>query len=118
MHPVYTEEFGGGEVSSLSSDKAKTKIEPTYDAKQHNRSGSQRCEDYAWRRLVIRCSAARRPYKKRYYFQQRIVSEVKMYEVSHAAVVVDEDKTKIKIINSRWCQCVGEEIGPNRMMDI
>ena len=105
MHPVYTEEFGGGEVSSLSSDKAKTKIEPTYDAKQHNRSGSQRCEDYAWRRLVIRCSAARRPYKKRYYFQQRIVSEVEVYEVSHAVPVVDEDKTN-QTKNSQWCQCV------------
>ena len=41
-----------------------------------------------------------------------------MYEVSHAAVVVDEDKTKIKIINSQWCQCVGEKIGQDRMMDI
>ena len=38
-------------------------------------------------------------------------------DVSHAAVVVDEDKTKIKI-NSRWCQCVRERIGPDRMMDV
>ena len=67
--------------------------------------------------LVIRCSAARRPHEKRYNFQKRIVSEVEMCEVSHAAVVVDEDKTKIKI-NSRWCQCVRERIGPDRMMDV
>ena len=63
--------------------------------------------------LVIRCSAARRPHKERYYFQQRIVSEVTQYEdVSHAAVVVDEDKTseaEDKIKNSRWCQCAQRE---------
>ena len=116
MHPAYTKELGGGRVSSVQI-KYEIENEPTNDAMQ-NLSESQRCEDYAWRRLVIRCSAARRPYKEWCYFQQRIVSEVEMYEVSHAAVVVDEDKTKIKIINSRWCQCVGEKIGPDRMMDI
>ena len=62
--------------------------------------------------LVIRCSAARRPHEKRYNFQKRIVSEVEMCEVSHAAVVVDEDKTseaEDKIKNSRWCQCAQRE---------
>ena len=110
MHPVNTEELGGGGVSVQI--KYKTKNEPTNDAKQ-NQSESQRCEDCAWRRLVIRCSAARRPYKKRYYFQQRIVSEVEVYEVSHAAVVVDEDKIKfVFTFNIKWlrvaswkCQC-------------
>ena len=77
MHPAYTKELGGGRVSSVQI-KNEIENEPTNDAMQ-NLSESQRCEDYAWRRLVIRCSAARRPYKKRYYFQQRIVSEVEVY---------------------------------------
>ena len=102
MHPVNTEELGGGGVSVQI--KYKTKNEPTNDAKQ-NRSESQRCKDCAWRRLVIRYSAARRPYEERCNFQQRIVSEVEVYEVSHAVPVVDEDKTN-QTNNSQWCQCV------------
>ena len=102
MHPVNTEEFGGGGVSV--PDKLTNQNEPTNDAKQ-NRSESQRCKDCAWRRLVIRYSAARRPYEERCNFQQRIVSDVEVYEVSHAVPVVDEDKTN-QTNNSQWCQCV------------
>ena len=59
--------------------------------------------------LVIRCSAARRPHEKRYNFQKRIVSEVEMCEVSHAAVVVDEDKFQSNSFQ-KWFQFVQMEV--------
>ena len=49
----------------------------------------------------IRCSAMRRPNNYRYYVINKIGSDV----VSHAAVVVDEDKTKTNSY-SRWLQFV------------
>ena len=42
------------------------------DEKQLNPSTSQRCSDYAWRRLYFRYSAARRPYKILHRFYTRV----------------------------------------------
>ena len=69
------------------------------------------CRGFAWRRLPvsIRCSAARR----RPQYEIIITRKVTQWkDVSHAAIVVDEDKTieaEDKIKNSRWCQCVQRE---------
>ena len=46
------------------------------DARQLSPSTSQRCRDYAWRRLNIRRSAARRPNKFQYRFQTRVAIAV------------------------------------------
>ena len=46
------------------------------NVKQQNPSTSQRCRDYAWRRLNIRRSAARRPNKFQYRFQTRVAIAV------------------------------------------
>ena len=40
--------------------------------KQHNPSYCQRCQDFAWRRLVFRHSAARGPYMFQYRFYTRV----------------------------------------------
>ena len=52
------------------------KFEPTTDARQLSPSTSQRCRDYAWRRLNIRRSAARRPNMFQYRFQTRVAIAV------------------------------------------
>ena len=67
-HPANTEEDGGG-ISQLVS---KCKIEPTKDAMQHNPSQCQRCNDFAWRRLVVRHSANRGPSMIQYRFYTRV----------------------------------------------
>ena len=46
------------------------------DARQLIPSTSQRCRDYAWRRLDTRRSAARRPNKSQYRFQTRVAIAV------------------------------------------
>ena len=46
------------------------------NAKQQNPSTSQRCRDYAWRRLDTRRSAAKRPNKFQYRFQTRVAIAV------------------------------------------
>ena len=79
----------------------------------------QHCRRFAWRRLRVinRCSAARRP-------QYEIVSMVTQYEedVSHAAVVVDEDKIPVRVYSQHQVvsvrQVVGSVKGPDiEMMD-
>ena len=75
-HPANTEEDGGG-ISQLVS---KCKIEPTKDAMQHNPSQCQRCRDFAWRRLVVRRSATRRPTMFQYRFYIRVaISKIIVY---------------------------------------
>ena len=70
------------------------------------------CRGFAWRRLPvsIRCSAARR----RPQYEIIITRKVTQWkDVSHAAVVVDEDKIKFVLtFNIKWlqvaswkCQC-------------
>ena len=46
------------------------------DARQLIPSTSQRCRDYAWRRLDTRHSAARRPNMFQYRFQTRVAIAV------------------------------------------
>ena len=46
------------------------------NAKQQNPSTSQRCRDYAWRRLEFRHSAARRPFVIRFYNQEDISKNI------------------------------------------
>ena len=46
------------------------------NVKQQNPSTSQRCRDYAWRRLDTRRSAARRPNMFQYRFQTRVAIAV------------------------------------------
>ena len=46
------------------------------DARQLSPSTSQRCRDYAWRRLDTRRSAERRPNKFQHRFQTRVAIAV------------------------------------------
>ena len=58
------------------------------DAKQPNPSTSQRCSDYAWRRLYIRYSAARRPYKFQHRFYTRVaIAKDDVFTVKSVRVV-------------------------------
>ena len=70
-------------------------------------SQDQRSRDFAWRRFTdVRCSAARRPNKYRYYIHNYNIG----YDGSHAADVVDEDK--LFQFNSfyKWFQVVKMEV--------
>ena len=65
----------------------------------------QRSRGQAWRRLIIRCSATRRP-----HFMFQIYTRVANFEiVSHAAVVVDEDKFQSNSFQ-KWFQFVQMEV--------
>ena len=81
--PAYTEEQDGGVISQLVSKLSK--IEPTKCEATQSES-SQRCNDFAWRRLVVRHSAPRRLNMFQYRFYTRvaitknIVYTVRRYE--------------------------------------
>ena len=81
-HPVNMDECGGGGTST----QIKYKIEPTdADMKQQNRSVSQCCCDFTWRRLNIGNSAARGPY--RYQFNLKMI----IYDITD-----NEDKSTFR----------------------
>ena len=58
------------------------------NVKQQNPSTSQRCRDYAWRRLDIRHSAARRPFVIRFYNQEGIAKNINYRDKSTLQSVV------------------------------
>ena len=72
-YPAYTEEQDGGVISHLVS---KVKIEPTRCEATQSES-SQRCRDFAWRRLVVRHSATRRlhMFQNRFYTRVAIAKD-------------------------------------------
>ena len=61
------------------------------NAKQQNPSTSQRCRDYAWRRLEFRHSAARRPFVIRFYNQEDIAKNIDCRDKSTLQSVVAPD---------------------------
>ena len=63
------------------------------DEKQLNPSTSQRCSDYAWRRLYIRYSAARRPYKFQNRFYTRVaIAKDDVFTVKSVRVVTSRQR--------------------------
>ena len=58
------------------------------DARQLIPSTSQRCRDYAWRRLEFRHSAARRPFVIRFYNQEDIAKNIDYRDKSTLQSVV------------------------------
>ena len=76
------------------------------DSKDRAPSIDQRSRGQAWRRLSIRYSATRGPHMYRYYNQNLIIKNGSD-DVSHAAIVVDEDKFQQFQSNySKWFQIV------------
>ena len=76
----------------------------------------QHCRRFAWRRLRVinRCSAARR--RPQY---EIVYEEAAQYEdVSHAAVVVDEDKIPVRVYTQHQVVSVRQVVGSVQGLDL